>query len=449
MKSISPSTLGAINGSVITVQSLRDTAQNNLLAANGSRSARFRGIQLSRMLSTDADPARLRLHHIPGTNEVLLESTLYPDHYLDMNTRFVLGAQHVVQFTRSNGRPYNRSWARFALWGNDLSNIGIQSTRWRDRWLDAYHTGRAVGTRSAINQLPPLWGRFRLSPPVAPTETMQPLRTITNNTDSTRVNTVTITTGLSISETRENTIGLRVSYESERNLKTKRVASGSVTFGSEFSREWRSSDEETWTQSIEDTLDAEVPARTTLVISSPRATYSSGSQPSVFSVRSSEYSFDEFPLTTGTSGSDTIVGTSNNDFLVGFSASDHVKRPGKGSIDSITGLSGSDIFALGDSSRPYYTGGFFVKHQNTRKELLDDLAVINDFNHNSHDKDRIQLHKSPTLYSLEDGVYHNTRGTYITFNETQREFLTPQRIGFIAGVPAKSLSLQSEHFLFA
>ena len=400
------------------------------------------------MLSADADPARLRLHHISGTNEALLESTLYPDHYLDMNTRFVLGAQNVVQFTRSNGRPYDRSWARFALWGNDLSNIGIQSTRWRDRWLDAYHTGRAVGTRSANNQLPPLWGRFRLSPPVAPTETMQPLRIISNNTDSTRDNEVTITTGLSISETRENTIGLRVSYESERNLTTKGVASGSVTFGSEFSREWRSSDEETWTQSIEDTLDAEVPARTTLVISSPRAAYSSGSQSSVFSVRSSAYTFNEFPLTSGTSGSDTIVGTSKNDYLVGFSASDHVKRPGMGTIDSLTGLSGSDIFALGDSSRPYYTGGFFTKYQNKRKEIFDDLAVIHDFNPNSPDKDRILLHKSPDLYLLEDGIYHNARGTFIAFEETHGELQTPQRIGFIKGIPAMSLSLQSEYFLF-
>jgi len=168
----------------------------------------------------------------------------------------------------------------------------------------------------------------------------------------------------------------------------------------------------------------------------------------MFSVRSSEYSFDEFPLTTGTSASDTITGTGNNDYLVGFSASDHIKRPGKDSVDRLTGLSGSDIFALGDSIRPYYTGGFFTRRHNQEKEALDDLAVISDFNPNSPDGDRIQLHKSPDLYSLEDGTHHRTKGTYILFYGNNGEPQIPQKIGFIDGFSAKSLSLHSESFFF-
>lgn len=117
-----------------------------------------------------------------------------------------------------------------------------------------------------------------------------------------------------------------------------------------------------------------------------------------------------------TLGIKVIDGTSRNDVLIGTSGSDQLsgvgnangKGLGKGTIDTLTGGGGSDIFVLGDLRGRFYDDG------NSRTSGTDDFARITDF----QSGDKLQLKGTAAEYlqgwinNLQGfsgtGIYHDS-----------------------------------------
>ena len=94
-------------------------------------------------------------------------------------------------------------------------------------------------------------------------------------------------------------------------------------------------------------------------------------------------------LIFGHGGNDSINGDAGEDLLVGFNP---LSGFGLNEIDSLTGGSQTDIFALGDSQRVYYVDN------DTTSTGQQDFARITDFNAL---EDIIHLHGSAELYRLD------------------------------------------------
>lgn len=119
-----------------------------------------------------------------------------------------------------------------------------------------------------------------------------------------------------------------------------------------------------------------------------------------------------------TLGIKIIEGTNRNDVLIGTSGSDQIsgvgngngKGLGKGTIDTLTGGAGADIFVLGDTRGRFYDDG------NSRASGSDDFARITDFQNG----DKLQLKGTAAEYlqgwinNLQGfsgtGIYHDTNG---------------------------------------
>ena len=78
----------------------------------------------------------------------------------------------------------------------------------------------------------------------------------------------------------------------------------------------------------------------------------------------------------GTSGSDTIFGTAGNDRIWGVPATG--TAPGRGTIDTLTGNGGDDIFMLGDNRGRFYDDG------KPKSPGTSDYALITDFAAGDH-----------------------------------------------------------------
>jgi len=103
-------------------------------------------------------------------------------------------------------------------------------------------------------------------------------------------------------------------------------------------------------------------------------------------IRSSNVSVldDGLSEPTGTSfptdGDDVIIGTESDDVLTGVISSD--PTPGRGEVDVVTGLSGVDIFVLGDERGVFYDDG------SSRSSGSSDYMLIKDFEAGT---DKLQL----------------------------------------------------------
>ena len=102
----------------------------------------------------------------------------------------------------------------------------------------------------------------------------------------------------------------------------------------------------------------------------------------------------------GSDGVDTIIGLTGSDIISGGGGADTLigvdsnsPNPGEGEVDILTGGSGGDLFVLGDANRAYYNDG------NDRRLGRNDYARIRDFNAN---EDMIQLHGSAQDYRLHE-----------------------------------------------
>ncbi|NJC04500.1 hypothetical protein GGQ97_000293 [Sphingomonas kaistensis] len=117
-----------------------------------------------------------------------------------------------------------------------------------------------------------------------------------------------------------------------------------------------------------------------------------------------------------TLGVNVIEGTTRNDVLIGTSGMDQLvgvgngKSLGKGTIDTLTGGAGNDVFVLGDERGRFYDDG------SSRTSGTNDFARITDFGSG----DKLQLKGSAGDYlqgwinNLQGfsgtGIYHDTNG---------------------------------------
>ncbi|MES2904479.1 MAG: S8 family serine peptidase [Pseudomonadota bacterium] len=121
----------------------------------------------------------------------------------------------------------------------------------------------------------------------------------------------------------------------------------------------------------------------------------------------------------GTSGSDTIVGSAGDDVIFGVMASG--TATGRGTVDTLRGNGGNDLFILGDSRGVFYDDG------KARSAGSADYAKILDFSAG----DRIQLRGTASDYFLArsttgTGIYHDS-------NDNGRFDARDELIGIVSG----------------
>jgi Ca2+-binding RTX toxin-like protein len=83
---------------------------------------------------------------------------------------------------------------------------------------------------------------------------------------------------------------------------------------------------------------------------------------------------DDNDTLLGGYGNDTLYGDSGNDYLNGFGGGYSVE------IDTLTGGSGSDTFAIGDSTGVAYLGGYdYLTNTDGSYALITDFSAADDF----------------------------------------------------------------------
>nr|WP_314445864.1 Ig-like domain-containing protein [uncultured Sphingomonas sp.] len=126
-----------------------------------------------------------------------------------------------------------------------------------------------------------------------------------------------------------------------------------------------------------------------------------------------------------TLGTNVIEGTHRNDVLIGTSGADIISgvgtgpKLGKGTIDTLTGGAGNDVFVLGDARGRFYDDG------SNRSSGTNDFARITDFGVG----DQLQLRGSASEYlqgwinNLQGfsgtGIYHDTNGNGVLDNRDE------------------------------
>ncbi|RMH70691.1 MAG: hypothetical protein D6680_22990, partial [Cyanobacteria bacterium J007] len=114
-------------------------------------------------------------------------------------------------------------------------------------------------------------------------------------------------------------------------------------------------------------------------------------------------------LAAGTGQNNLVSGGFGNNKIFGVDPT--IADPGRGEIDELTGLGGSDTFMLGDATTAYYDDGIDLESG------LQDYAVIKDF---SPQSDVIRLHGTASDYQLGNSPEGLPTGTAI-FRQTSAE----------------------------
>lgn len=136
----------------------------------------------------------------------------------------------------------------------------------------------------------------------------------------------------------------------------------------------------------------------------------------------------------GAAGADTIVGTSGNDKIWGVPATG--TSLGRGTIDTLTGNNGNDIFVLGDSRGRFYDDGKDKTAGNS------DYALIKDFTAG----DKVQLSGTLTDYNQAMITLNGVTGAgiYYDSNHNGLHDSKDELIGLVAG----SHTLAASDFVF-
>jgi subtilisin family serine protease len=125
----------------------------------------------------------------------------------------------------------------------------------------------------------------------------------------------------------------------------------------------------------------------------------------------------------GSTGSDSITGTSGDDIISGVPATG--TQLGKGTIDTLRGNGGDDLFVLGDAR------GVFYDDLRVRNAGANDYAKILDFSSGDH----VQLRGSAGDYQLKPLTLSGTSGVgiYYDTNHNHAWDLRDELIGLVAG----------------
>jgi Ca2+-binding RTX toxin-like protein len=119
---------------------------------------------------------------------------------------------------------------------------------------------------------------------------------------------------------------------------------------------------------------------------------------------SANFTIDTRRFINGTDGNDTLAGSADADIISGVPASTTLY--GRGSIDTLTGNGGHDVFVLGVTGRVFYDDGL------AKKSGTNDYALITDF---TAGVDKIQL-ASGKSYLYVAGSYAGTLGVGVVWD---------------------------------
>jgi len=140
----------------------------------------------------------------------------------------------------------------------------------------------------------------------------------------------------------------------------------------------------------------------------------------------------------GTRYSDTITGTTGNDKIWGVPATGStLSALGRGSIDTIRGNGGNDVFVLGDSRGRFYDDG------SSLSQGLNDYARITDFSSG----DKVQLRGSASDYLLVPGSIGGYSGIGIFYDTNHNRIWDgyDELIGHVSG--SKTLATSDLFFV--
>ena len=133
---------------------------------------------------------------------------------------------------------------------------------------------------------------------------------------------------------------------------------------------------------------------------------------------------------TSQDGNDGLSGNNNrNDILIGVNSSN--LNPGRGEIDTLTGLGGVDTFVLGDDAASYYDDGVYDNIG------IADYGLITDFSVGQQDV--IQLHGDAADYQLGASPQGVPNGTAIFLKTADQDEL----IAVVQGTAELDLSSPS------
>jgi Ca2+-binding RTX toxin-like protein len=136
------------------------------------------------------------------------------------------------------------------------------------------------------------------------------------------------------------------------------------------------------------------------------------------------------PSGTATNGSDPIVGTTGDDIITGVPASSTTL--GRGTVDTLTGNGGNDVFVLGDSRGNFYDDG------KIRTNGTSDYALIKDFNAG----DKIQVAGSAVDYYQHATTINGISGSGIYYDANHNHLWDnkDELIGLVQGVASVATS---------
>ena len=137
----------------------------------------------------------------------------------------------------------------------------------------------------------------------------------------------------------------------------------------------------------------------------------------------------------GTTASNSITGTTGNDKIWGVPATG--SHTGRGTIDTLRGNGGNDIFVLGDSRGRFYDDGY------SRSQGLNDYARITDFSSG----DKVQLKGTAADYLLVAGSIggYTGMGIFYDTNDNRIWDSRDELIGHVSG--SKTLAMSDLFFM--
>ena len=140
----------------------------------------------------------------------------------------------------------------------------------------------------------------------------------------------------------------------------------------------------------------------------------------------------------GTTGSNSIVGTTGNDRIWGVPASGSTASAlGRGSLDTLKGNGGNDVFVLGDARGRFYDDG------SSLSAGTNDYARITDFSTG----DKVQLKGAASDYLLRTATLGGVTGTgvYYDTNHNHAWDTRDELIGLVSG--SKTLAASDLFFV--
>lgn len=138
----------------------------------------------------------------------------------------------------------------------------------------------------------------------------------------------------------------------------------------------------------------------------------------------------------GTTASDTVSGTAGNDRISGVPATG--SHAGRGTIDTLVGNGGADLFVLGDNSR----GRYYDDGRSTTQGTAD-YALVRGFGAD----DRLQLDGTAANYLQRAGTLNGVSGIGI-FHDSNRNGVFDSRDELIALIEGASTPIDQSQFIY-